>query len=250
VLLPFAWPLVRGQQERGHKRKTPTFTVLQAAGAWPLTETVRDADKGGNVEEGGVFPRSSPRGHPTGCCPAISPNLVNRCCSASTGSVTRGARSIRSSCAWADALASPASRSTRTPSGTREPGSAGARLRPRDAGQATEPRHADTRTPQQYDDVAPAAGPCRAPSQTSSKNSSSSKVCARSGLETSQRLLEALGVGIVGAHRARKAGPTGADHGQANATAFERLGRAAQHPALAMGEDEAPQLGVDPHGAR
>jgi hypothetical protein len=164
VLLPFAWPLVRGQQERGHKRKTPTFTVLQAAGAWPLTETVRDADKGGNVEEGGVFPRSSPRGHLTGCCPAISPNLVNRCCSASTGSVTRGARSIRSSCAWADALASPASRSTRTPSGTREPGGAGARLRPRDAGQATEPRHADTRTPQQYDDVAPAAGPCRAPS--------------------------------------------------------------------------------------
>ena len=64
-----------------------------------------------------------------------------------------------------------------------------------------------------------------------------------------ERLLEALGVGVLGAHRAGEAGSAGADHGQPEA-AVERLGGAAQHAALPMGEDEAPQLGVDSHGAR
>ena len=156
VLPPFVWLLVLGEQERGHKMKTRTFTGLQAVGAWTLTETVRDADEGRrgtwrkavyilrDKEDEDVrgdahrrFPpkvrvatgrrrvtvkgkrqqeRRLPRGHRTGCCPAISSTPVSRCCAASTGSVRRGPRSIRSSCARANALASPASRSTRTPS--------------------------------------------------------------------------------------------------------------------------------------
>jgi hypothetical protein len=230
VLLRFVWPFVRGRQERGHKRKTPTFTGLQAAGAWPLTETVRGADKGGNVEEGGASDWLLSRNIPDPGEPLLLTQY---------GEVLHAVRAL---------------------SGRRALGPT--RRHHQHQGQPAlhpAPRHADTRTLQQYDHVVPEAGPCRAPPQTSSKNSSSSKVCvrvldsgvaSRSGLESSQRLLEALGVGIVGAHRACEAGAAGADHGQANTAAFERLGRAAQHPALAMGEDEPPQLGVDPHGAR
>ena len=55
MLPPSVWPMVLGQQERGHERNPHTFTGLQAVGAGILTETVRDADegRGGNVEEGG-----------------------------------------------------------------------------------------------------------------------------------------------------------------------------------------------------
>ena len=55
MLPPSVWPMVLGQQERGHERNPHTFTGLQAVRAGILTETVRDADegRGGNVEEGG-----------------------------------------------------------------------------------------------------------------------------------------------------------------------------------------------------